>query len=69
MIVTAKLFPKLQNVKNLLRPLSRKRRLGTRFDSQHVNAYQVLAKTPWSAFFMFLHHSQGSLFRKCLPQC
>ena len=34
-IATANVFPKLQTVKDLLWPLSKKRRLRTSFDSQH----------------------------------
>ena len=46
MIVIANVFSKLQTVKNLFRPLSKKLRLRTRFDSQHVKASQILAKYP-----------------------
>ena len=42
--VTANPLVKLQTVKILLRPLSKKRRFRTRFDSQHVKASQILAK-------------------------
>ena len=44
-IVIANVFSELQAVKILIRPLSKKRRFGTRFDSQHVKASQVLAKS------------------------
>ena len=46
MIIKANVFPNLQTVKNLLRDLSKKRRFGTRFDSQHVKVYQILVKSP-----------------------
>ena len=46
MIVIAKVFPKLQTLKILLRPLSKKRRFRTRIESQHVKAPQILAKSP-----------------------
>ena len=46
MVVIANVFPKLQSVKNLVRPFCKKRRFGTRFDSQHVKEFQVLAKSP-----------------------
>ena len=46
MIFIANVFPKLQTVKILVRPLSKKRRFKTRFDSQHVKACQMLAKSP-----------------------
>ena len=45
-IVIAYVFPKLQTVKNLSRPLSKKRCFRTPFDSQHVKASQILAKSP-----------------------
>ena len=36
-IVIANVFPKLQNVKDLVKPLSRKHRFRTSFDTRHVN--------------------------------
>ena len=36
MIVIANVFAKLETVKNLVRPFSKKRRFETSFDSQHV---------------------------------
>ena len=59
MIVLADVFPKLQTVKNFLRTLSKKRRLRTRIDSQHVKASQMLGNLHESAFTMFFHHSHG----------
>ena len=50
MMVIANVFRKLQTVKNFLRPLCKKRRFGTRFDSQHVRVSQILAKSPWELF-------------------
>ena len=46
MIVIANVFPKLETVKILLRPLPKKRNSRTRFDSQHVKASQIHAKSP-----------------------
>ena len=46
MIVIGNIFQKLHSVKNLLRPLSKKRRFKTRFDSQHAKTSQILAKSP-----------------------
>ena len=46
MIVIANVFPKLQTVKILVRPLSKKRRFRTGFGSEHVEASQILAKSP-----------------------
>ena len=50
MIVTAMVFPKLQTVEILFRPLSKKHHFRTRFDSEHVKASQILAKSPWERF-------------------
>ena len=67
MIVIANVFPKLQTVKILVRPLSKKRRFRTGFGSEHVEASQILAKSPWERSYHVYHHSQGSWFGKCLP--
>ena len=50
MIVTVNVFAKLQTVKILIRPLSKKRRFRTRFDSEHVKASQMLREFPWEHF-------------------
>ena len=44
MIVIPTLFRKLQTVKGLVRPLSKKHCVRTPFDSQHVNGCQTLVK-------------------------
>ena len=46
MIVIVNVFPKLQTVKILVRALSKNRRFRARFDSHHVKASQMLAKSP-----------------------
>ena len=46
MIFIANVFPELQTVKILGTPLSKKRRLRTRFESQDVKASQILARYP-----------------------
>ena len=51
MIVIGNAFPKLQSVKILVRPHSKKRRFRTRFESQHVKASQILANSPWEHFY------------------
>ena len=38
-------FHKLQTVKDLIRPLSQKHRLGTPFDSQHIKAFETVVKS------------------------
>ena len=45
MIAIPTLFRKLQNVKNLVRPLSKKHRSRTPFESQHVKGSQTLVKS------------------------
>ena len=45
MMAIANVFQKLQTAKNLLRSLSKKRRFRTRFDSQYVKPFQILAKS------------------------
>ena len=44
-------FRKLQTVKNFTGTLCKKRRFGTRFDSQHVKVSKILAKSPWERFY------------------
>ena len=51
MIFIANLFPKLLTVKDLVRPLSKKRRFRTFFDSQHVKGSQTLVKSAWERFY------------------
>ena len=65
-IVIANVFKKLETVKILVRPLSKKRCFRKRFDSQHVKASKYLPNLHQSAFVMFFHHAQGSWFVKCL---
>ena len=60
MIFIANVFPKLQTAKMLLRPLSKKRRFRTSFDSELVKASEILAKSPREHFDHVPHHFQGS---------
>ena len=64
MIVIANVFPKVQTVKNLLRPLSKKRCFITRLNSQHVKASEIPANTPWQRFY----HVFSSFSRKLIPK-
>ena len=45
MIVIVNVFPKLQTVKDLVRPLSKQRCFPAPVDSQHVEARQTLVKS------------------------
>ena len=67
MIVIANLFLKLQVVKNFVRPLYKKGRFRTRLDTQHVNASQVLANSPWGHIYHVFPSISENLIRKmCL---
>ena len=57
MIVIATMLWKLQAVKNLVRPLSKKQCFRTPFDSQHVKHSQILIKSTYEHF----HHIFASL--------
>ena len=58
MIVIANVFPKLQTVKYLVKPLSRKHRFRTSFNSQRVSGCQTLVKSAWEHFY----HTSWSLW-------
>ena len=45
MIFIGIVFTKLQTVKDLVRPLSKKRRFRTPFESQHVKGPQTIVKS------------------------
>ena len=51
MIVIINVFPKLQTVKDLVKPLSRKRCFRTSFDSQHVNGCQTPVNSAWEHIY------------------
>ena len=51
MMVIPNVFLKLETVKVFFRPLYKKCRFGTCFDSQHVKVSQILAKSPWERFY------------------
>ena len=46
-IVIANVFPKFQTFKDLVRPLSKKRRLRTSFENQHPKGFLALVKSRW----------------------
>ena len=50
-MVIAIVFPKLQTLKILVRPLSKKRRFWKRFDRQQLGVSQILAKSPSDHFY------------------
>ena len=57
-VVIANVLPLLQTVKYLVRPLSKKRRFRTSFDSENVKGSLTLAKSVWEHF----HHIFSSLW-------
>ena len=67
MKVTANVFPKIQTVKNLVGALSKTRRFRTCFDSEHVKASQMLAKSPWEHFCHVFSSFLGKLIYKMSP--
>ena len=67
MIVIANVFLKLHTVEILVRPLTKKRRFRTRFESQHVKASQILAKSPWERFYHVFPLFSGKLIWKMCP--
>ena len=66
-IAIATVFNKLQTLKILVRPLSKKRRFRTRFDSQHVKACQILAKSPKEGSYHVFSSLSGKLIWKMSP--
>ena len=67
MMVIAIVFQKLQNLKNFVRPLCKKRYFVTRFDSQHVKMSQILEKSPWEHFYHVFSSFWGMLIWKMSP--
>ena len=67
MIFIANVCPILQTVKNFVTPLCKKRRFGTRFDSQHVKVSRILAKSPREHFYHVFSSFWGKLIWKMSP--
>ena len=66
-IVNANVFPKLQTVKDVVRTLSKNRRLRTFFESQHAKTSQTLVKSAWEHFHHIFHHPENKLVGKFIP--
>ena len=60
MIVRANIFSKLQALKVLFTPLSKKLCFRTSFGIQHVKGSQTLVKSVWEIFFIFLVTLKGT---------
>ena len=67
MMVITNVFPKLQTMKNFVRPLCKTRRFGTRFDSQHMRVSQISAKSPSEHFYHVFSSIWGKLIWKMFP--
>ena len=67
MIVIANVFPKLQNAKDLVKPLSRKRCFRTSFESQRVNACQTLVKFALERLYDIFWSFWGEMICKISP--
>ena len=55
MTLIANVFPNLRTVNNVVRKMSKKRRLRTPFNSQHVKESQTVVHD--STLMIFFHHS------------
>ena len=68
MIFIPTIFRKLQTAKVLvIRPLSKKRRFRTPFDSQYVKGSKNLVKSSWEHFLYILHHFERTWFGIYFP--
>ena len=67
MMVIVNVFPKLQTVKNFIRPLCKNLRFGTRFDHPHVKVSRILAKSSWEHFYHVFSSFWGELISKMAP--
>ena len=62
--IIAYVFPKLQNVKDLVRPLSKKQCLRTSLESQHVKASETIVKSAWEHFYQTFSSHPGEMILK-----
>ena len=67
MMVIANVFPKLQTVNLLVRPLSKNRRFRKHFDSQHVKVSQILAISSLEHIFPLFSAFWGKFIWKMSP--
>ena len=66
-IVIANVFPKLQTVKDLVRPLSIKCSFRTSFDSQHSKVSQTVVKSASQHFYHVFPSLCGEMIWKISP--
>ena len=67
MIFIANVFPKLQPVKNFVKPLPKKCPFRTLSESQHVKVSQILAKSPLEHIYHVFPSFSGNLIWKMSP--
>ena len=67
MIVIANVLPIFQTVKDLVKPLSKKRRFRTSFDSQQVKGSQILVKSAWDQVYHISLLVAGDMIWKTSP--
>ena len=67
MVLRANVFRKLQNVKDLVRPLTKKRCFRTSFDSQHLQWSQTLVKSSWEHFYHISSSLLGEIIWDTFP--
>ena len=67
MIITANALPKFQTVKYLVTKLSKRRRFRVPIESEHVKAFQILARSPWDPFYHVFLSFSGELIWKLSP--
>ena len=66
-IVIAHVFPKIDTVKDLVRPLSKKYRFRRFLDSQRVKGSQTLVKFAWEHFYHIFPSLWGEIICKISP--
>ena len=66
-MVIANVFPTLQTLKNLVRPLTKKRLFRTSFDSQYFKVSQTLEKYSWEHFYEIFPSLWWEMIREISP--
>ena len=67
MIIIANVLLILQNVKDLVRPYTKKRHFRTSFDSKHVKGSKTLVKSAWLCFHHIFPSLWGDMIWKTSP--
>ena len=66
-MVIGNVFPKLQTVKELVRPLTKKHRFRTSFESQHVKGSQTIVKSSSEHFYHIFLWLRGQMICETFP--